>query len=158
MDLGLKNKIAMVGGASKGLGYAVARALAAEGASVSMASRDHDAIRGAAGTIQRETGSRAVARRGEREEERHQRRRGAVARAREHSHWSIRPARGFRTGGGILAVRCRVVHHRSVGAGRWGFDQGCSLMLRSLIADFRFLIGCRFELQWDRSQSAISCL
>src|SRR5205807_9752939 len=61
MDLGLKNKIAMVGGASKGLGYAVARALAAEGASVSMASRDHDAIRGAAGTIQRETGSRAVA-------------------------------------------------------------------------------------------------
>ena len=61
MDLGLKNKIAMVGGASKGLGYAVARALAAEGASVSMASRDHEAIRGAAGTIQRETGSRAVA-------------------------------------------------------------------------------------------------
>jgi 3-oxoacyl-[acyl-carrier protein] reductase len=37
MDLGLKNKIAMVGGASKGLGYAVARALAAEGAVVSMA-------------------------------------------------------------------------------------------------------------------------
>jgi hypothetical protein len=34
MDLGLKNKIAMVGGASKGLGYAVARALAAEGAAV----------------------------------------------------------------------------------------------------------------------------
>ena len=27
MDLGLKGKIAMVGGASKGLGYAVARAL-----------------------------------------------------------------------------------------------------------------------------------
>jgi len=48
MDLGLKNKIAMVGGASKGLGYAVARALAAEGAAVSMASRDSDAIRRAA--------------------------------------------------------------------------------------------------------------
>jgi 3-oxoacyl-[acyl-carrier protein] reductase len=32
MDLGLKGKIALVAGASKGLGYAVARALAAEGA------------------------------------------------------------------------------------------------------------------------------
>jgi len=61
MDLGLKNKVAMVGGASKGLGYAVARALAAEGASVSMASRDNDAIRRAAETIQRDTGSRAFA-------------------------------------------------------------------------------------------------
>src|SRR6185295_7663628 len=30
MDLGLKNKVAMVGGASKGLGYAVARTLAAD--------------------------------------------------------------------------------------------------------------------------------
>jgi 3-oxoacyl-[acyl-carrier protein] reductase len=61
MDLGLKNKIAMVGGASKGLGYAVARALAAEGASVSIASRDDTAIRAAAETIQRETGSPALA-------------------------------------------------------------------------------------------------
>jgi 3-oxoacyl-[acyl-carrier protein] reductase len=58
MDLGLKNKVAMVGGASKGLGYAVARALAAEGAQVSIASRDGDAI-GCAGTaISRETGSK----------------------------------------------------------------------------------------------------
>src|SRR5438128_7245950 len=40
MDLRLRNKIAMVGGASKGLGFAVARALAAEGARVSLASRD----------------------------------------------------------------------------------------------------------------------
>ena len=31
MDLGLKGKVAMVAGASRGLGYAVARALAAEG-------------------------------------------------------------------------------------------------------------------------------
>jgi 3-oxoacyl-[acyl-carrier protein] reductase len=44
MDLGLTNKVAMVGGASKGLGYAVARALAGEGASVSIASRDAAAI------------------------------------------------------------------------------------------------------------------
>jgi 3-oxoacyl-[acyl-carrier protein] reductase len=61
MDLGLKNKIAMVGGASKGLGYAVARALAAEGAAVSMASRDGDAIRRAADTVSRDTGGRALA-------------------------------------------------------------------------------------------------
>ena len=40
MDLGLKGKVAMVGGASKGLGFAVAQALAAEGALVSIASRD----------------------------------------------------------------------------------------------------------------------
>src|SRR5262245_3499031 len=58
MDLGLKNKVAMVGGASKGLGYAVARALAAEGAAVSIASRDADAIKRAAETIGKETGGR----------------------------------------------------------------------------------------------------
>jgi len=61
MDLGLKNRIAMVGGASKGLGFAVARALAAEGAAVSMASRDGEAIQRAADTISRETGGRALA-------------------------------------------------------------------------------------------------
>ena len=38
MDLGLKGKVAMVGGASRGLGFAVAEALASEGAHVSIAS------------------------------------------------------------------------------------------------------------------------
>jgi 3-oxoacyl-[acyl-carrier protein] reductase len=57
MDLGLKGKIAMVGGASKGLGFAVARALAAEGAQVCISSRDGEAIRQAACLIQRETGT-----------------------------------------------------------------------------------------------------
>jgi 3-oxoacyl-[acyl-carrier protein] reductase len=57
MNLGLENKIAMVGGASKGLGYAVARALAFEGASVSIASRDADAIRRAGDAITKETGA-----------------------------------------------------------------------------------------------------
>jgi 3-oxoacyl-[acyl-carrier protein] reductase len=61
MDLGLENKIAMVGGASKGLGYAVAHALAAEGALVSIAARDPDAIRRAAETIGRETRGKAYA-------------------------------------------------------------------------------------------------
>ena len=60
MDLGLTNKIAMVGGASKGLGFAVARALAAEGAHVSIAARDEDAIERAAAAINAETGGRAL--------------------------------------------------------------------------------------------------
>jgi 3-oxoacyl-[acyl-carrier protein] reductase len=61
MDLGLRNKVAMVGGASKGLGFAVARALAAEGAQVSIASRDAEAIKRAAHTIEEETGGHALA-------------------------------------------------------------------------------------------------
>jgi len=48
MDLGLKGKVAMVAGASRGLGFAVAQALAAEGALVSIASRDEAAICAAA--------------------------------------------------------------------------------------------------------------
>ena len=38
MDLGLKGKVAMIGGASRGLGFAVAEALAREGAIVSISS------------------------------------------------------------------------------------------------------------------------
>lgn len=48
MDLGLKGKVAMVAGASRGLGYAVAKALAEEGARVSIASRDEAASSAAA--------------------------------------------------------------------------------------------------------------
>lgn len=55
MDLGLKNKVAMVAGASRGLGFAVAKALADEGARVSIASRDEAAIRAAAERIGKET-------------------------------------------------------------------------------------------------------
>ena len=51
MDLGLKGKVAMVAGASRGLGYAVAEALAREGALVSIASRDEQAIAAAAKRI-----------------------------------------------------------------------------------------------------------
>ena len=61
MDLGLRQKVAMVGGASKGLGYAVARALAAEGTRVSIASRGADAVRQAAETIAGETGGEVLA-------------------------------------------------------------------------------------------------
>jgi 3-oxoacyl-[acyl-carrier protein] reductase len=61
MNLGLTNKVAMVAGASRGLGYAVARSLAAEGAMVSMSSRDAEAISAAAQRIQKETGGTVLA-------------------------------------------------------------------------------------------------
>ena len=51
MNLGLEGKVAMVAGASRGLGYAVAEALAREGARVSIASRDERAITAAASRI-----------------------------------------------------------------------------------------------------------
>lgn len=51
MDLGLKGKVAMVAGASRGLGYAVADALAREGASVSISSSNPSAIESAAGRL-----------------------------------------------------------------------------------------------------------
>jgi 3-oxoacyl-[acyl-carrier protein] reductase len=51
MELGLKGKVAMVAGASRGLGFAVAQALANEGAAVSIASRDEAAVRAAAGRL-----------------------------------------------------------------------------------------------------------
>ncbi|HEY4643127.1 MAG TPA: SDR family NAD(P)-dependent oxidoreductase, partial [Bacteroidota bacterium] len=57
MDLGLSTKVAMVAGASQGLGYAVAKVLAAEGARVSMASRDLGSIREAGARIEKETGN-----------------------------------------------------------------------------------------------------
>jgi 3-oxoacyl-[acyl-carrier protein] reductase len=44
VDLGLKGKVAMVAGASRGLGFAVAKALADEGALVSVVSRESSTI------------------------------------------------------------------------------------------------------------------
>ncbi len=61
MHLGLTNKVAMVAGASRGLGFAVARTLAAEGALVSMSSRNADAISAAAQRIQKDTGGVVLA-------------------------------------------------------------------------------------------------
>src|SRR5438034_6760925 len=60
MDLHLTGKIAMVGGASKGLGFAVAHALAGEGARLCIASRDAIAIQRAADVIGAETGVRPL--------------------------------------------------------------------------------------------------
>jgi 3-oxoacyl-[acyl-carrier protein] reductase len=57
MQLGLHNKIAMVAGASRGLGFAVARALAREGVKVSLSSRTAEAAGAAAEKIRAETGA-----------------------------------------------------------------------------------------------------
>ncbi|HET7618976.1 MAG TPA: SDR family oxidoreductase [Vicinamibacterales bacterium] len=61
MDLGLKGKVAMVAGASRGLGYAVAEALAREGALVSMSSSNEASIGAAAEKLARDSGAQVLA-------------------------------------------------------------------------------------------------
>jgi 3-oxoacyl-[acyl-carrier protein] reductase len=51
MDLGLRNRVAMVAAASKGLGRAIAASLAQEGARVSMCARSFDSLSDAAEAI-----------------------------------------------------------------------------------------------------------
>jgi 3-oxoacyl-[acyl-carrier protein] reductase len=60
MDLGLKNKIALIAGASRGLGFATALTLAREGCRVAINSRDEAKVRAAAERITRETGAPAL--------------------------------------------------------------------------------------------------
>lgn len=57
MDLGLKGKVALVAASSQGLGFAVAKELAAEGTSLIICSRNQESIDRAAGNIRSETGA-----------------------------------------------------------------------------------------------------
>lgn len=61
MNSGLENKIAMVAASSKGLGYGVARALATDGARLSLCSRNADDIAAAGQTLAAETGAEVLA-------------------------------------------------------------------------------------------------
>jgi len=61
MDLGLKDKVALVAAASRGLGRAVAEELAAEGASLVLCSRSEEAINETAKEIAQTTGARVLA-------------------------------------------------------------------------------------------------
>src|SRR3977135_95551 len=57
MDLGLKDRVALVAAASRGIGYAAARELAREGARVFLCSRDERRASAAAQKIHEETGA-----------------------------------------------------------------------------------------------------
>ena len=61
MDLGLKGKRALVVGASRGLGFATAKALAAEGVQVAISSRNTEKLSAAADQIEAAYGSPVVA-------------------------------------------------------------------------------------------------
>lgn len=55
MDLGIENRVALVMGASRGIGFGIAAALAAEGARVAIASRSHERLAEAAAQIDGDT-------------------------------------------------------------------------------------------------------
>ena len=60
MDLNLKNKIVLVTGSSRGLGYATALGLAREGCRVAVNSREADKAFAAAQAIARETKAQVI--------------------------------------------------------------------------------------------------
>jgi 3-oxoacyl-[acyl-carrier protein] reductase len=57
MNLDLEGKVAIVGGASQGIGYGIARALAREGARVAITARREPALQAAAESLRAETGA-----------------------------------------------------------------------------------------------------
>ena len=61
MDLGLKDKVAVITGASVGIGLAVAEGLAAEGADIVMAARGEDRLKKEARRVAKEYGVKTLA-------------------------------------------------------------------------------------------------
>ena len=61
MELGLKGKVAIVGGASEGIGYGIARLLAGEGCKVAMVARRKDVLDSSVKKLMEETKSDALA-------------------------------------------------------------------------------------------------
>lgn len=59
MDLGVNGQVFFIAGASKGLGFAIAEALAAEGATLAIASRDKNSIEAAARSLSSQYGINA---------------------------------------------------------------------------------------------------
>jgi 3-oxoacyl-[acyl-carrier protein] reductase len=53
MDLGLKNRVALVAASSQGLGLATAEAFAAEGCKVAMCARNQQALEAGAETVRK---------------------------------------------------------------------------------------------------------
>lgn len=60
MDLGLKNQVIMVSGGSRGLGYAIAQACAADGAKLAIASSSGQGIKQAAEQLAAESGAQVL--------------------------------------------------------------------------------------------------
>src|SRR5689334_21236714 len=60
MDLGLKGKVAIVGGASMGIGYGIARTLAAEGSRIVITARREPGLVQAAEKLRAQTGAEVV--------------------------------------------------------------------------------------------------
>ena len=60
MDLSIEGRVAVVGGASQGIGFAIARLLAAEGTDVAIVARRAPALAEAAARIRHETGRRVL--------------------------------------------------------------------------------------------------
>jgi 3-oxoacyl-[acyl-carrier protein] reductase len=61
VETGLGGKLAIVGGASQGIGYAIARLLAGEGAAVAMVARRKEILEESAARVRAETGVEVVA-------------------------------------------------------------------------------------------------